>query len=202
MDEKDQHVIEAMGKSKIVIKKGKITEVGEPEIEYCPLFEKYRGIKKLTKQSIRENIEFRMDDFGMCTSQRTLKMKDFLSFGIFCGAPVRPDTISICKRQLKGKRRPGPGLDAPGNPDKIVWAMRLARCTPNRPCGADGFCRIRWQRPFYYHPDENKDRRQTDHGKNTAHLRRGHPRGQCPLLAQPLGRPKMGGDLSGGHTAG
>ncbi|MEN6329982.1 MAG: methanogenesis marker 8 protein [Methanobacteriaceae archaeon] len=78
----DEHVMEALGKARIVIKNGKVVEVGEPQIEYCPLFHKYRGIEKLDLKSIEENIEFRIDDFGMCTPQRELKMKDFLSFGI------------------------------------------------------------------------------------------------------------------------
>ena len=82
MDEHDQHVIEAMGKSKILIKDGKVVEVSNPEIDYCPLFEKYRGIKKLDTKSITENIEFRIKDFGMCTPNRILRMKDFLSFGV------------------------------------------------------------------------------------------------------------------------
>lgn len=82
MDERDEHVIEAMGKSKILIKNGKVVEVSNPEIDYCPLFEKYRGIKKLDTKSITENIEFRMEDFGMCTPNRILRMKDFLSFGV------------------------------------------------------------------------------------------------------------------------
>lgn len=78
----DEHVIEALGKTRIVIKKGKVVEVGEPRVSYCPLFEKYRGIKELTPEEIEKNIQFRIDDFGMCTPQRTLKMKDFLSFGV------------------------------------------------------------------------------------------------------------------------
>lgn len=78
----DKHVIEALGKSKIIIKDGKVIKVGEPEIDYCPLFEKYRGIKKLDKEAIRKNIEFRIADFGMCTPERVLRMKDFLSFGV------------------------------------------------------------------------------------------------------------------------
>lgn len=82
MDEHDEHVIEAMGKSKIHIKNGKVVEVSKPEIDYCPLFEKYRGIKKLDSDSITENIEFRIEDFGMCTPDRVLRMKDFLSFGV------------------------------------------------------------------------------------------------------------------------
>ena len=78
----DEHVIEALGKTRIVVRNGKVVEVGEPKIKYCPLFDKYRGIKEITPETAKENIEFRIKDFGMCTSQRTLKMKDFLSFGV------------------------------------------------------------------------------------------------------------------------
>lgn len=77
-----EHIIEALGKSQITIKDGKVVDVTEPEVEYCPLFDHHRGIKKLTKEVIAENIQFRIDDFGMCTSNRQLRMKDFLSFGI------------------------------------------------------------------------------------------------------------------------
>ncbi len=74
--------MEALGKARIVIKDGKVVGIGEPQIEYCPLFHKYRGIEKLDLEAIEENINFRIKDFGMCTPQRQLKMKDFLSFGI------------------------------------------------------------------------------------------------------------------------
>lgn len=77
-----EHIIEALGKSQITIKDGKVVDVTEPEVEYCPLFDHHRGIKKLTKEVIAENIQFRIDDFGMCTPERQLRMRDFLSFGI------------------------------------------------------------------------------------------------------------------------
>ena len=75
-------MVEALGKARIVIRDGKVVEIGEPQIEYCPLFHKYRGMEKIDLQTIEENIKFRIEDFGMCTPQRQLKMKDFLSFGI------------------------------------------------------------------------------------------------------------------------
>ncbi len=78
----DEHVIEALGKTRVRVKDGKVVEVGEPKIEYCPIFDKYRGIKKLTPETVRDNIEFRINDFGMCTNDRTVRMKDFLSFGV------------------------------------------------------------------------------------------------------------------------
>ena len=77
-----EHIIEALGLSRITIKDGKVVSVSEPEVEYCPLFDHHRGIKKLTPEVIEKNIQFRIDDFGMCTADRQLRMKDFLSFGI------------------------------------------------------------------------------------------------------------------------
>ena len=77
-----KHIIEALGLSRITIENGKVVDVTEPQVEYCPLFDHHRGIKKLTKDVIAENIQFRIDDFGMCTPKRQLRMKDFLSFGI------------------------------------------------------------------------------------------------------------------------
>ncbi len=77
-----EHIIEALGLSKITIKDGKVVNVTEPEITYCPLFDHHKGIKKLTKEEIAKNMQFRIDDFGMCTPQRVLRMKDFLNFGI------------------------------------------------------------------------------------------------------------------------
>lgn len=77
-----RHTIEALGLSRITVENGKVTDVSEPEVEYCPLFDHHRGIKKLTREEIAKNIQFRIDDFGMCTPERQLRMKDFLSFGI------------------------------------------------------------------------------------------------------------------------
>ncbi len=77
-----KHVMECLGMTKIVMEDGKVVEVGEPAVKYCPLFDKYRGIKEITSDVVRENIEFRMKDFGMCCENRSIRMKNFLSFGI------------------------------------------------------------------------------------------------------------------------
>ena len=82
MGKQDEHVIEALGKTRVVVKNGVVVEVGEPKINYCPLFDKYRGIKEINPEAVKKNIEFRIEDFGMCTSNRKLRMKDFLSFGV------------------------------------------------------------------------------------------------------------------------
>ena len=81
-EDMDEHVIEALGKTKVVVRDGKVVKVGEPKISYCPLFDKHRGIKEITPETVKKNIEFRIQDFGMCTPERKLRMKDFLSFGV------------------------------------------------------------------------------------------------------------------------
>ncbi|MDR0198181.1 MAG: DUF2099 family protein [Methanomassiliicoccaceae archaeon] len=77
-----RHVIEALGMSRIVIEDGKIIEMSGPRVKYCPLFKKYRNIDELNDITVKENIEFRISSFGMCTPSRQIRMKDFLSFGI------------------------------------------------------------------------------------------------------------------------
>ena len=50
----DKHVIEALGRARITVQDGKVVDVGEPKIEYCPLFHKHRGIEKLTEEEIKK----------------------------------------------------------------------------------------------------------------------------------------------------
>ena len=50
---KDHHVIEALGKTKVVIENGEVVFVGEPLVEYCPLFDKIDNAKKLDKEYIK-----------------------------------------------------------------------------------------------------------------------------------------------------
>ncbi|MCQ1536679.1 DUF2099 family protein [Methanosarcina sp. KYL-1] len=76
------HIMELMGKARVVIKDGKVVEVGEPEVEWCPLFDKLRGVRKMTPEEIRKNIEFRISDLGMFTGKRRLLGLDtYVAFG-------------------------------------------------------------------------------------------------------------------------
>jgi len=65
----------------VVVENGKVIEVGEPQTDYCPIFAKVRNIKQFTPESVRSNIEFRIDDFGMFTAQRAIEMEIFVGFG-------------------------------------------------------------------------------------------------------------------------
>ena len=68
--------------SKVTIEDGKVINVTEPKVKYCPLFKKHRGIDELNCESVRKNAEFRIERFGMCNDNRDTRMKDFLSFGV------------------------------------------------------------------------------------------------------------------------
>ena len=78
---KDRHVLEALGKAYVVVEDGHVVEVGEPLIERCPIFAKARGIQQINKEIVKENIEFRIRDFGMCTGDRAIEMEVFVGFG-------------------------------------------------------------------------------------------------------------------------
>ncbi len=78
---KDRHVMEALGKAYVVVEDGKVVEVREPLIEECPIFKKARGIERIDAQAIKDNIEFRIKDFGMCTEDRQIEMEVFVGFG-------------------------------------------------------------------------------------------------------------------------
>ena len=87
-----RHVMECLGLSRVVIEDGKVVEVTEPRVKHCPLFEKYRGIEELNRDTVRENMEYRIETFGMCTERREVRMKDFLAFGI-------SETLSLALQQ-------------------------------------------------------------------------------------------------------
>lgn len=77
-----KHVMECLGMSRVVIEDGRVTEVSEPKVRYCPLFAQKRGMEELNAETVRENIEYRIRSFGMCTEDRVTRMDNFLSFGV------------------------------------------------------------------------------------------------------------------------
>lgn len=74
--------MELVGKTRVVVEDGKVVEVGEPALDWCPIFDKARGIKKITAEEVRKNTEFRIADFGLFTENRRLDgFDDFVGFG-------------------------------------------------------------------------------------------------------------------------
>ncbi len=78
----DRHIIETLGKVRVVIENGEITEVGESEMKYCPMFHAMHKVDELNEEFIRKNINFRIKDFGMCTPERVIEMDDLVTVGI------------------------------------------------------------------------------------------------------------------------
>jgi len=75
------HVMELLGRTRVKVKDERVVESGEPEIEWCPLFDKVRGIKKVTSEAAACNMAFRIDQYGMFSPRRKLEMGTFVGFG-------------------------------------------------------------------------------------------------------------------------
>jgi putative methanogenesis marker protein 8 len=76
------HIMEMVGKTRVVVKDGKVVEVGEPEVKWCPLFAKLRGVQDITSQEVKKNMEIRISDLGMFTARRRLSDVDtYVDFG-------------------------------------------------------------------------------------------------------------------------
>ena len=43
-----RHVFDAVGMIRVVIEDGKVVEVGEPELDFCPIYAKRFGTEKIT----------------------------------------------------------------------------------------------------------------------------------------------------------
>jgi putative methanogenesis marker protein 8 len=75
------HIMELLGRTRVKVKDERVVESGEPEIEWCPLFDKVRGIKKVTSEAAAGNMAFRIDQYGMFSPRRKLEMGTFVGFG-------------------------------------------------------------------------------------------------------------------------
>ncbi len=80
---KDEHVIEAIGRCRIVIQNGQVVEVGDAMIRDCPLAKRFAyPIPDIQKESVKANIEHRIKAFGMCSPGReVLDTREFVGFG-------------------------------------------------------------------------------------------------------------------------
>lgn len=83
MPKGDEHVMEASGKARIVVRNGVVVDVGEPLIEECPLARRFsQPVITFDKESIKANMEDRIRKVGMFTEDRQLLSDDdFVPFG-------------------------------------------------------------------------------------------------------------------------
>ena len=82
-DNTDEHILEAIGRCRIVIRNGEVVEVGEARITTCPLTNKFaHPLSVIDKESVKANIEHRIKAWGMCTPRREISdTREFVGFG-------------------------------------------------------------------------------------------------------------------------
>jgi putative methanogenesis marker protein 8 len=83
VNSQDEHILEAIGRCRVVVRDGRVVEIGAPQIEDCPLARRFAcPVEEMTPEAIRQNIEQRIRSFGMCTPEREiLGERDFVLFG-------------------------------------------------------------------------------------------------------------------------
>ena len=79
----NEHVVEALGRSKITVKDGVVVSVGDSLLKSCPLAKKFaKPVMEFTHDSIKANIEDRIKNIGMFTNDRSVvSSDDFVIFG-------------------------------------------------------------------------------------------------------------------------
>jgi len=79
----DEHILEAIGRCRVVIRNGEVIEVGDAAIRSCPLTKKFAfPIPAPDRDSVRKNIEHRIKSWGMCTPRREVTdTRPFVGFG-------------------------------------------------------------------------------------------------------------------------
>ncbi len=76
------HIMELFGKTRVVVKNGKVVEVGEPVADWCPVFSKVADVQRLTSIEAKKNMEYRIRELGMFTPQRRFDHGVFVNFGV------------------------------------------------------------------------------------------------------------------------
>lgn len=110
------HVMELFGKTRIVVKDGKVVEVGEPVADWCPVFSKVANVSRLTADEAKKNMEYRIRELGMFTPKRRFDYGVFVNFGaseIMMTALRRgliDSTVTVCD---------GAGTVITGNPELV-----------------------------------------------------------------------------------
>lgn len=70
----DRHVWE-VAKAKVVVEGGRITHVGEPLTQFCPVIEALSGSGERSREGVRESMERRMELLGLSTPRRVLELE-------------------------------------------------------------------------------------------------------------------------------
>ncbi|GAB7016117.1 methanogenesis marker 8 protein [Methanogenium cariaci] len=83
MTQGDEHIIEAAGRARVVVRNGQVVSVGPARITSCPLAARFsEPVRTFSEEEIQRNIEGRIATFGMCTPERVVVSDDdFVLFG-------------------------------------------------------------------------------------------------------------------------
>lgn len=78
-----EHILEAIGRCRVVVRNGEVVEVSEPIIRDCPLAKRFAyPVPEITREAVKANIENRIRAFGMCTAEReVVDHREFVGFG-------------------------------------------------------------------------------------------------------------------------
>lgn len=96
------HIMEILGKTRVVVRDGKVTDVGQPKVKWCPLWNKATGVDDIDSGTARQDMERRISEFGMFTPRRRLDLGVFASFGISeilmtaLGSGLIDSTVTVC----------------------------------------------------------------------------------------------------------
>ena len=79
----EEHIIEAIGRCRVIIRDGTVVSVEPPMIQTCPLAKRFAvPIDEITPESVARNIQNRIDAYGMFTARRQIFSQDtFVGFG-------------------------------------------------------------------------------------------------------------------------
>jgi len=96
MTQGDEHVIEAAGRARVVVRDGHVVSVGPARITFCPLAARFsEPVRTFSEEEIKRNIEGRIAAFGMCTPGRVVVSDDdFVLFHLLSGV------VSLMQRLL------------------------------------------------------------------------------------------------------
>lgn len=75
------HIMELFGKTRVVVKDGKVVETGKPIADWCPVFSKVSNVSRLTSLEAKKNMEYRIRELGMFTPARRFDYGVFVNFG-------------------------------------------------------------------------------------------------------------------------
>lgn len=79
----DEHIMETTGRARVVIRDGRVVDVGKPMLSFCPLAQKFSSpVVSMKEDEIRACVEERIRSYGMFTKDReVLSDDDFVLFG-------------------------------------------------------------------------------------------------------------------------